>query len=360
MECYNLNPLKTYVQFNELVIDSAEVLASASLKQGAKTETQEYSYGHGSYVAFQKPQLFMTEGDLSLTLNINYQQFHHEDKRFIRDFIKLNLLKPGMLWAIEDNKLLWSWAYVTDFSEEYAKYKGYLSIDVSFKIWEGVWHITNPKKTFLVPYSACNILDCEDFRDPIECTSCCVSCPPDQVLCNSCLCDCGDLTKESSLCVMGYDSLKKFMECGESYKIVYDCIKAEQLFGDELINNKICKEDYCIEVIAGRFYSNTIIDTDLVTIKLDGKFQDPEIAINGKKMTIKGDYEGILTVDSSCNIYFTSDGCCSSEAVDLDNLVIGEGEDLGYTVHHGMNRFTVTGACCKMACAFIDVDELTY
>ena len=32
MTCYNLNPLKTYVQFNDLVIDSAEEISSASLK----------------------------------------------------------------------------------------------------------------------------------------------------------------------------------------------------------------------------------------------------------------------------------------------------------------------------------------
>ena len=43
MTCYNLNPLKTYVQFNDLVIDSAEEISSASLKQDTKTATQEYS-----------------------------------------------------------------------------------------------------------------------------------------------------------------------------------------------------------------------------------------------------------------------------------------------------------------------------
>lgn len=358
MKCYNLNPLKTYVQFNDLVIDSADELSSASLKQDTKTETQEYSYGHGSYVAFHKPQLFLSEGDLSLTLNLNYMRFHHEDRRFIRDYINLNLLKPGRLWAIQDNKLIWAWAYVTGFNEDYKKYQGFLSIDVDFKLWEGVWHIADTKKTFLVPYSVCNILDCEDFRDPQECISCCESCPPDQTSCgNSCLCDCGDIVKETSLCVMGINTLENFMNCGESYKIVYDCAKGEQIFGDDLIKNKVCKKDYCTESIAGRFYSGTILDTDKVTLILDGKFQDPEIDINGNKILIKGEYDGILTLDSSCNIYFTSDGCCSSEEVDLDNLVIEN--EFGFTVHHGMNRIIVTGACCKMACVYIDVDELT-
>ena len=43
--------------------------------------------------------------------------------------------------------------------------------------------------------------------------------------------------------------------------------------------------------------------------------------------------------------------------VDLDNLVIED--EFGFTVHHGMNRLVVTGSCCKMACVYIDVDELT-
>ncbi len=123
MTCYNLNPLKTYVQFNDLVIDSAEEISSASLKQDTKTATQEYSYGHGSYVAFQKNQQFLTEGDLSLTLNFNYEHFHDEDRRFLRDYFNLNLLKPGRLWAIQDNKLIWAWAYVTGFSEDYKNTK---------------------------------------------------------------------------------------------------------------------------------------------------------------------------------------------------------------------------------------------
>lgn len=357
MTCYNLNPLKTYVQFNDLVIDSAEEISSASLKQDTKTATQEYSYGHGSYVAFQKNQQFITEGDLSLTLNFNYEHFHDEDRRFLRDYFNLNLLKPGRLWAIQDNKLIWAWAYVTGFSEDYKKYQGYLSMDIDFKLWEGVWHIADTKKTFLVPYSVCNILDCEDFRDAQECLSCCVTCPPDMETCNSCLCDCGDITEETSLCVMGTKALEDFMNCGNSYKIVYDCIKGEQIFGDDLIKNKICKKDYCVESIAGRFYSGTVLDTDKVKLILDGKFQNPEIEINGNKMMILGEYDGILTLDSSWNLYFTADGCCASEEVDLDNLVIED--EFGFTVHHGMNRLVVTGSCCKMACVYIDVDELT-
>lgn len=41
---------------------------------------------------------------------------------------------------------------------------------------------------------------------------------------------------------MGTKALEDFMNCGNSYKIVYDCIKGEQIFGDDLIKNKICKK----------------------------------------------------------------------------------------------------------------------
>ena len=104
-------------------------------------------------------------------------------------------------------------------------------MDIDFKLWEGVWHIADTKKTFLVPYSVCNILDCEDFRDAQECLSCCVTCPPDMETCNSCLCDCGDITEETSLCVMGvYDKelMKETYNAQteeEIYNVLWDKIK---------------------------------------------------------------------------------------------------------------------------------------
>ena len=103
MTCYNLNPLKTYVQFNDLVIDSAEEISSASLKQDTKTATQEYSYGHGSYVAFQKNQQFLTEGDLSLTLNFNYEEdepIQNNNVPQLQHMIEVEIMKCRLLFHL--------------------------------------------------------------------------------------------------------------------------------------------------------------------------------------------------------------------------------------------------------------------
>ena len=88
--CENYIPIRRYVQFNDLVIDSADMLSSASYKQNSKTESEEYSYGHGSYVNFKSPQQFLTEGDLSLTISIDYRKYRREERKYLKDFIKLN------------------------------------------------------------------------------------------------------------------------------------------------------------------------------------------------------------------------------------------------------------------------------
>lgn len=359
IECENYNPVRRYVQFNDLVIDSFDMISSAEYKQNTKTETEEYSFGHGSYVNFKSSEQFLTEGDLSLTLRIDYRKYRREEKKYLKDFIKINLIKQGRLWAIEDNKILWAYAFVTDFSEEYEEYKGYISIDVDFTIYEGVWHITDPHKTYLVPYSTCYFIDCYDFKE-IECDECCIPCKEKPMVeeCASCLCHCDDLIKENSLCVVGKSILNDFMNCGESILLVYDCNKAYEFFEDKAYGQKMCKKDICNGTIASRFYSGTVLQTHDVDIRLEGKFQNPIININGNKIQIKGDYEGTILFTRDGNVQYSQAECCPFEDIDLDNIIILD--DFQYTIKHGMNSIIVTNSCCEMACIYIYVDEITY
>lgn len=359
LNCENYNPTRRYVQFNDLVIDSFDMISSAEYKQSTKTETQEYSFGHGSYVNFKAPQQFLTEGDLSMTIRIDYRKYRKEERKYVKDFIKMNLIKPGRLWAIEDNKIIWSYAYVTDFSEEYDEFKGNISIDVDFVVYEGLWHITDPKKTYLVPYSACDFIECYDFKE-IECAECCVPCKekPMEEECASCLCHCDDLLKENSLCVIGKSVLDEFMSCGESFLLVYDCNRAYEFFEDDSYGYKLCKKDICNGTIAGRFYSGTVIDTNNVNIRLEGKFQDPIISINGNRIQLSGEYDGTLLIGADGSFQYSQGDCCPFEDIDLDNVVILD--DFQFTVHHGNNSVIVRNSCCTMACIYIDVDEITF
>ena len=357
--CENYIPIRRYVQFNDLVIDSADMLSSASYKQNSKTESEEYSYGHGSYVNFKSPQQFLTEGDLSLTISVDYRKYRREERKFLKDFIKLNLIKPGRIWAIEDNKILWAYAYVTDFSEEYEKYKGHLSVDIDLKLFEGVWHITDPRRTYLIPYSTCDFLECYDFRDIEDCQDCCVACKkPMEEDCASCLCHCGDLVKENSLCVLSKKIIDDFMRCGESFLLVYDCKRSEDFFGKDSYGKRIFKSDVCKSTIAGQFYSGTILDTTDVDIRLEGSFTDPIIEINRNKIQLLGDYNGIITIDRTGTVMYSKGECCPFEEVDLNNVNILD--DFQFTVHHGMNSAIVKNSCCQMASIYIYVDEITY
>lgn len=358
MICRETNPIRRYVQFNDLVIDSYDMISSATYKQNSKTNVQEYSYGHGSYANFKSPQQFLTDGDLSMTINIDYRKYSRDERKFIKDFIKLNLIKAGRLWAIEDDKILWAYAFVTDFSEPYDRFKGNLSIDIELKVYEGIWHIADPRKTFLVPYSTCNFLECYDFKDYDSC-DCCIECLTEtDGDCASCLCHCEDLVKENTLCAVGRNVLDSFMSCTESFLLVYDCKRAEKIFEEDVWGSKICKKDICYTTISGKFYSHTILNSNNVNIRLDGKFQDPIININGTKIEIKGEYDGILKLTSSGEVLFSEQECCTFENIDLDKVIVHD--EYLFTVHHGYNSVIVENACCEMACIYINVDEITY
>ncbi len=89
MKCRENNPVRQYLQYNDIVIASAEELTSASLQWDTKIDTQEYSFGHGSYLPLKDDQLFLTEQELSLSLNIDYRLFPRDNRRFINDFLNL-------------------------------------------------------------------------------------------------------------------------------------------------------------------------------------------------------------------------------------------------------------------------------
>ena len=356
------NPYKRYVQFNDLVIDSADMLTSASYKQDTKTETEEYSYGHGSYYRLPRPMQFLTEAELSITLHIDYRRVPREQRKFLKSFINMQLLKGGKIWAIQDNQLLWANAFVSSFGEEYTHYKGFYSVDVDFVLPDGIWHIADRQSTYLVPYDSCNFLDEYDFREQENCADCgCNNCgiaEPNNDMCwDACL------EKENSLCSIygnngnGIENIYTiFQNCGISYKIVYDCESAKRLFNGNL-GVKLSKEDVCKSVIAGRVYSRTILDSDNVEITLTGHWQNPTIQINDTTMTIDGEYDGTLKIHADGTVEYADKDCCKYEYVDLDNVHM---DDYSFTIHHGENKVIVDGGCsCSSGSIYIKAEEFT-
>lgn len=353
---------RKYIQFNDLVIDSFDMLADADLSGGFKTETTAYSFGHGSYVNFKNRQQFSEEQTLSLTIKLDTRKLDCSNAKFYKDFVYLNLVHPGKLWAVQGEELLWTNAFVQGFSEPYGIERYMTSIDLDLVLYEGVWHKADTRKVFLKPYNPCIFDDCLDFRDVGECLDCCGACNlVERVECPKCACQCEFLNPESSLCVLKKEATNNFYnQCGDTYQIIYNCEAGKDFWKEKMLGEKVCKADTCKGMIAGQFYSNTVLDSENIIITLKGYFINPKININGNMMVINGEYDGTLTLTASGDVYYRDSDCCVDTLLPIEKLVIPQNNTLGYIVHQGMNSLVVeTGDCCRMACAYIKVDAIT-
>ena len=366
MRCHELNPNRKFIQFNDLVIDNYEMLGSADLSGGFKMQSQSYSYGHGSYAPQKTRQHFSREQSLSLTLHLDYRKLQRDQRKFYKDYIRLNIIYSGKLWAIEGDQLIWTQAYVNDFSETYTMDRHTVSLDLSFVLYEGFWHKADTRKVFLQPYRACHFLDTLNFQESNECQECCSAChTPRLVPCPKCVSECQFLSAEYSLCHLKDQVAHDFYNhCGPSYQIIYNCEAGRKIWGDELMwGHKLCKVDTCKTVIAGQFYSDTVLDTKKVTITLTGTWIDPIITINKNSMQLLGHYTGVITITSEDEIFYLEKGteCCEGEVeINIDQLLPLEGNTFWFTIHHGMNSVLVeNGGCCDMACVYIKEDRIT-
>lgn len=356
---------KKYLQFNDLVIDSYSMLDSYDVSTSFKVETQEYSFSHGSYIRFRNGNPYAQESDISITLLIDIKKLSCDQVQYYRDYINYNLTRPGKLWAVAGNTLMYAYAVITDQNETYSESTQRLSIDVDLKLYEGVWHKADMFSTYLRPFDLCNFLECEDPVDMQDCSNYCINCncmPENgEDSCIECDCTCSLECNDVNLCDIRQQALDAFYtKCGDNYKIIYNCKAAYDNYGVESLGTKICKKDYCDSVIAGRFQSDTVLETDGVTITIIGYVKDPYITINGNSMQVLGKYDGILTINGDLEVHFREDDCCTDELVDIKNIKIPPGSTYGFTVRRGYNTITIeTNNCCRMACAYIKVDAIT-
>ena len=341
-----------YLQYNELVFDEYDMISESDHTVSFKESAMEYSFKHGDYSP-TKGRMLLASGSVSMTLQLRMKKLPCDVRPYYRRFVIGQLTKPGRLWAIQDGTLVWAWAKIQNYSE--TTIGTFIEVDVSFALPEGVWHKSSHLRTFLVPYDKCSFMDCLNFKDIDECACCdCEELKPD--------CCCEDITKDMALCYHIKD-LDKFYDCDNKWRIVYDCDRAEALFGDYRLDphfgQKIC--DCCSSgIIAGILYSDTDIPTDGVRITLHGHLKNPMIEINGNKNIIIGEYDGYLFINPDGTAYVSADPTCESEPLDVSAWQIPEGNDFRWTVNQGDNSVVITtGACNGVACAYIEVDSLT-
>lgn len=362
---------KRYLQFNDLVFDGYDMISDYDEPLQYKGSSTPISYGHGSYRAFKSNFLYVSERQVNMTITLKLKKIPCEYRNFYVQFAEQELGKPGRLWAIKNNEIIWAMAAVNNIRPVHNNKQYEMVYDVEFVIPGGVWHKADKQRTFVLPYDVCSLMDCKGFEDYDPCANSCVDC------CDSCLeakaikearerCSCcceGDLTDEMALCYHE-NELQAFYGCDTPYQLVYDCEAAERFSKETAIGQKLCVKDICTDsIISGQIYSNTDIPTEDVTITLVGDYKNPWITINGNTNIIEGEYSGKLIIHSNGDVYYQESECCDPALLDPSVWVIPRGNDYGWTIYPRLNSVIIrTNACCSKsgaACAYIDHAAIT-
>lgn len=362
---------RRYLQFNDLVLDSYKMLRESPHNAEFKGETIEYSFGHGSYDPYKRNYLFVREQEVSVSITLYMLKLPCEYREFYKRFAIEQVTKPGKLWAIVNNQIVWAYARATSMSESEDAERDEYRIELDLILPEGIWHKADKLKTFLIPYDPCDFMDCLGYKDVNPCEDikldggdCCEDCLSKQGLaehscCDDLSCCCDSLEKGMALCF--HDDLQDFYkECMPSYQIVYNCKKGNEFFADKYLGEKICTKDICSNIIAGRFYSDTELPTKGYEIVLDGESHDPQIEINGVKNVIKGNYDRLF-IHSNGEVYSESKNRCCKTLLDPEVWVMPKlTDEYGWTIYPKQNRIVVDrGSCCGRACVYIQTDNIT-
>lgn len=358
-----MNLSKIYLQFNDLVIDNYDMLSSADENVDFKTQTYPYSFGDGSAAIFKDETVFAAEQSISLTLRLDVSKLQCDEYDIYFEYVQHNLFRPGKLWALQGSDLLVANAFISSYGEPYTDNDSNFVINVDFTIPSGTWMLVNPLKIFLKPYSPCTFNDCMEYIQDTSCKGACNTCNTGnrQETCYKCICECEYLTEDYNYCNLKRNALVKWHErCGDSYKIMYNCIAANRVWGEEsLLGERICSQAPSHTFVSGTVYSRTVKNTDQVTITIIGYSKNPIIEFNGRKIQINGTYNGILTIPPSMSAYFQSDYNCEMIYIDANNINIITGSNYGFIAHHGNNSLFIQGTDCNnTTCAYVKIDAV--
>lgn len=361
-----MNYYKKYLQFNELVFDNFDMISEYDEEStDFKYEEQEYSHYHGNYVPFKSSAGLARAKNVSLTLKLKMKKMPCDQRKNYAKFVISELMKQGKLWAVENDTLLWAYAYVSSMSKLINDDEDTLEISVDFSLYEGVWHKADLYSTYIIPYDACTFMYCYNYIDvrkaykDIDC-SCC---------------ECADIEKKQAIWYNNSKLQELYADCGNTVKIVYDCNLAYKYFGNDSLGQKICKntsieykqEYFCgtplvgtnDSIIAGELYSDTDLPTSNIDITIPLKVHDTIITINNNTNIINGDYDGLI-IEKSGDIYsMSADKKCkillSPSLIDIPN-----GNTYGFTIKPRYNSVIVdTGVCRSSGCIYIKTDDIT-
>lgn len=397
---------RRYVQYNDLPFDNYEMLRSwddTTVK--FKQESSSYTFKHGSYVAFKSEEMLVEATSVSMSILFELRRLPCDKRVMYRKEILDKISKPGKLWAIQNGELVWAYAYPSNYSEAASvSIADSFMVDIDFTLYEGIWHKANAYTTFLEEYDLCEDMEykkttdqCKEYLERKN-FNCCNDCLPDlKPSKGKCECECKaeekdfcgcavctDYTRECKCTPPGTTTLFEDDCCGcrknrknlcdvdiasvfygvsgcstTGYKIVEDCSSYTNETG-EPIGTKV-RGEACNNYMSTKVYANTDVDTTDYEIVVTGVFHNLYVEVNGNGNVIEGDYEGSLKIRGDGTAWILND--CGWSELPASVITIPEGNELGYTFHHGWNNFKVDAGdcnCVKTLTAYINIDNITY
>lgn len=353
---------KRYVQFNDLVFDSVDMISADDLTTSFKQNDTPYTWKHGSYSPHHSRTVLAEAANFSMTIFLRMKKLPCNYRPYYPDFADTQLAKIGRLWAVSKNHLIWAWAELKSFGEAKDVKKDTLEYDVDVYLPEGIWHIADTKKTFLRPWDVCDFMECYDYKD-IDSCDCCTTCGEEMDAGCIC-CECNGLTEDMALC-HHLNDLQGYYNCTVDYRIVYDCEAAERFNSTigSYQGQKMCSDS---GMVSGLLYYNGTLDSDYVKIRIHGPVVNPRITINGNTNMITGEYTNLL-INPDGSVEYWEDECegCSDHViadVDVWNTLRDEGNTYGWTLHPGNNGVMIetgTCGCDALVCAYFEIDPIS-
>ena len=359
----NVNKPRRYIQYNDLVFTGTRSIQEQAESVAFRVNSTPRAFTHGAFVGNRGEELLVDTHTISFKMALKTNTWSDENIRVHYDFIVHQLTRKGKLWAVDSgNQLIWCHAYCTSMQQQKEwtlTDNGYLVIHVEFNNAEGVWHKASEHKTYFDRFDLCSFTqmkaDCLKSR-------CCDDSQP----CSECECcndNCSAMKDMIDYCsaVQDIDFNDEFFDlCDSKWRVVHNCQKA-RIDGKtlpELYAHALC--DLCVNgELHKTFQADTVLDSTQWRVGLFGHFKDPIITVNNTNIKVKGEYNGVLTLDQRGNVRYASSWECLEydyKVVKLDNLSYCEGP---FRIIKGRNTINVYGVLSSTACAYVDYERLT-
>lgn len=386
---------KRLLQFNAVPFAFGEIddpEYSIALKGQSQTYTNN---AHGAYLPTLGESGILEPSTFRATISFDFRKIACEEKIRYARFIKRQLLISGKLWAVQNGvELLWTNAIARDISEAQGDraIRDMFTISVTFELPDGYWRMAKTTRTFLCEYCPNRYEDfdpnfCQDQYDYNGVCGASNSCAP-------CVVDLSSPVTEEAcdwrpLCEFPLYNPRKVQQKSPNNPAVYiDKIIPSRydMFGVQCSNqwyiDYSCQKEqdyFCYDDGWGRkfriptaeanttytfsYCSQTDLPTTQVKVRLVGKFENPEVIINGDSMKFSQNVDGILVFGFGPRAYTNLDVKDANPNQRNHNIQpwLSRTNTPPFQITAGRNCVTVKGAKFNENCfVYIETVDITW